>query len=542
MTIQVTDAMVSRFLGWKLPEHFAPDCGVTFYPSVARTIQSWPTGTNLLTADQARAMLEHVLGTVADGAIKVPYIELTPAEIQSGLDRVRWAETLIKQLPEWHDGRNSWLLNYGSDKAERQAEWAKRNQDSALARAIETKIYPDGTIATGPAPLPEKSPIDLGEVTGCQKAPSMIGENAPDLHEKRLAQDRIAPVSEVYDAELNAFRAAKSGDAEYCLEFYFPVGAIVNGMRHLGGGRFEIPLVRGAKIIQLLEGSTDNAMEVASLDMNFVRRPKRAGNRAVWITRINEDGVVIGGPVGGSPELIKALSEAAGVHLTEPGAWCNPGPKDSGWYDLEGEGGKVVPMAYWNAEKSVWWPIIGNRNFYDRADGARWRTVGGWSLAECSHPNSSAPDLRPTETVEAATLGETKAEQQTAHQLSDSIEAEIVAKGLTAPRVTPTDVEAAIASEHYFTANDGVQGANYEVFGGGTIQLGKPGPETLDLLTFCVLVLRNGFTVTGESACASPENFDAALGRKIARQNAVAKVWPLLGYALRERLASGGGL
>jgi len=51
-------------------------------------------------------------------------------------------------------------------------------------------------------------------------------------------------------------------------------------------------------------------------------------------------------------------------------------------------------------------------------------------------------------------------------------------------------------------------------------------------------VLRNGFTVTGESACASPENFDAELGRKIARQNAVAKVLPLLGFRLRDKLAS----
>ena len=52
-------------------------------------------------------------------------------------------------------------------------------------------------------------------------------------------------------------------------------------------------------------------------------------------------------------------------------------------------------------------------------------------------------------------------------------------------------------------------------------------------------MLRNGFTVTGESACASPENFDAELGRKIARQNAVQKIWPLMGYALKERLANG---
>ena len=56
------------------------------------------------------------------------------------------------------------------------------------------------------------------------------------------------------------------------------------------------------------------------------------------------------------------------------------------------------------------------------------------------------------------------------------------------------------------------------------------------LLTFCVLVLRNGFTVTGESACASPENFDAEIGRKIARENAINKVWMLEGYLLKQQL------
>ncbi|MGI4847241.1 MAG: Gp49 family protein, partial [Janthinobacterium lividum] len=59
---------------------------------------------------------------------------------------------------------------------------------------------------------------------------------------------------------------------------------------------------------------------------------------------------------------------------------------------------------------------------------------------------------------------------------------------------------------------------------------------SLNLLTFCVLVLRNGFTVTGESACASPENFDAEIGRTIARKNAVDKIWPLMGYELRSTL------
>ncbi len=108
------------------------------------------------------------------------------------------------------------------------------------------------------------------------------------------------------------------------------------------------------------------------------------------------------------------------------------------------------------------------------------------------------------------------------------IEQEIQAKGLSAPRVTPADIEANIASEHYFTADDGEWGASKHA--------NKPKHPQLSLLTFCVLVLRNGFTVTGESACASPENFDAEVGRKIARQNAVAKIWPLMGYELRSYL------
>lgn len=120
-----------------------------------------------------------------------------------------------------------------------------------------------------------------------------------------------------------------------------------------------------------------------------------------------------------------------------------------------------------------------------------------------------------------------------------NIEQEIVAKGLTAPRVTPQDVEDNIVSEHYFTARDGRQGAILrETYVGRETPLEDAADLIpLDLLTFCVLVLKNGFTVTGESACASPENFDSEIGRKIARQNAVSKVWPLMGYALRSRLA-----
>lgn len=118
------------------------------------------------------------------------------------------------------------------------------------------------------------------------------------------------------------------------------------------------------------------------------------------------------------------------------------------------------------------------------------------------------------------------------------IEQEIQAKGLTAPRITPADIEANIASEHYFTAADGWRAKRLERPAAGIVFPLPAGLEPLNLLTFCVLVLRNGFTVTGESACASPENFDAEVGRKIARQNAVTKIWPLMGYELRSRLAA----
>ena len=91
------------------------------------------------------------------------------------------------------------------------------------------------------------------------------------------------------------------------------------------------------------------------------------------------------------------------------------------------------------------------------------------------------------------------------------IEAEIKAKGLTAPRLTPNLIDAAIVSEQY------------HIFTGTT-------------LTVCALTLRNGFIVTGESAAAAAANFDQAIGRKIARENARNKIWALEGYLLREKL------
>lgn len=94
-----------------------------------------------------------------------------------------------------------------------------------------------------------------------------------------------------------------------------------------------------------------------------------------------------------------------------------------------------------------------------------------------------------------------------------AIEKEIQEKNLNAPRLTPDLIDAAIKEE------------DYHVF-------------EKTCLTVCCLTLRNGFTVTGESACASPKNFDAEIGRKIARENARNKIWMLEGYLLKEKLAA----
>ncbi|EGT3609848.1 TPA: Gp49 family protein [Morganella morganii] len=115
------------------------------------------------------------------------------------------------------------------------------------------------------------------------------------------------------------------------------------------------------------------------------------------------------------------------------------------------------------------------------------------------------------------------------------IETEIQMKGKTAPRVTPAHIESLITSEHYFTAADGVAGLHSAK--AQRYPDDASVPPALNLLTFCVLVLKNGFTVTGESACASPENFDAEIGQKIARQNAVNKIWLLEGYLLKQKLS-----
>ena len=97
----------------------------------------------------------------------------------------------------------------------------------------------------------------------------------------------------------------------------------------------------------------------------------------------------------------------------------------------------------------------------------------------------------------------------------EMVEQEIQDKNLNAPRFTPQMIDAAIVA------------GQYHVFPGTTV-------------TVCCLTLGNGYTVVGESACASRENFDQELGQKIAYDNARNKIWQLEGYLLRQRLHDAG--
>lgn len=112
------------------------------------------------------------------------------------------------------------------------------------------------------------------------------------------------------------------------------------------------------------------------------------------------------------------------------------------------------------------------------------------------------------------------------------IEQEIQSKGLNAPRVTPERIKSVIASEWYINGATGVVPDSF--------QPSVPSGSPLELLTICILVLENGFTVMGSSACASPENYDEEIGRKIAKENAQSEIWKLEGYLLKQKLFEQG--
>ena len=114
--------------------------------------------------------------------------------------------------------------------------------------------------------------------------------------------------------------------------------------------------------------------------------------------------------------------------------------------------------------------------------------------------------------------------------IDQAIEHEIQAKGNTAPRITPADVEANIVASFYFTALDGVEESTGSWDANGF-------SYALGLVTFCVLILKNGTKIVGINyGPVCPSNFDAEIGRKEARAHAIEQIWPLMGYELRSAL------
>lgn len=99
------------------------------------------------------------------------------------------------------------------------------------------------------------------------------------------------------------------------------------------------------------------------------------------------------------------------------------------------------------------------------------------------------------------------------------------AANATAPRVSLADIEAAIAHR-------------VDTTGGEVAREADPQAGSLAVLSICLLVMRNGFTVVGKSAPAHPDNYDPELGQRFAYEDAIRQLWPLMGYALRDRLAA----
>lgn len=91
------------------------------------------------------------------------------------------------------------------------------------------------------------------------------------------------------------------------------------------------------------------------------------------------------------------------------------------------------------------------------------------------------------------------------------IEKKINEKGLNAPRLNPDKIDEVIMSK------------TFTVLPSGKCMI-------------CELTLLNGFTVRGESASVSKENFDEEIGRDISYKDARNKVWQLEGYLLQEKM------
>ncbi len=108
---------------------------------------------------------------------------------------------------------------------------------------------------------------------------------------------------------------------------------------------------------------------------------------------------------------------------------------------------------------------------------------------------------------------------------TNSLEASDAAVGAvsTAPRVTLDDLKAAVHQRFDVTADAALEGDH----------ISPKSMKALGVLSLCILVLHNGWTVVGKSAPASVENFNPEIGADLAFKDALTQMWPLMGFNLR---------
>jgi Phage protein (N4 Gp49/phage Sf6 gene 66) family len=111
--------------------------------------------------------------------------------------------------------------------------------------------------------------------------------------------------------------------------------------------------------------------------------------------------------------------------------------------------------------------------------------------------------------------------------MSLKLDDEVAASVAKAPRVSLADIESQVEFKHTLNGLDLLP---------RSLQVGKDVATSLGCLTLAVVVLKNGFVVIGSSACASPENYDMALGEKFAYEHALRQLWGHFGFCLRQKL------
>ncbi len=190
--------------------------------------------------------------------------------------------------------------------------------------------------------------------------------------------------------------------------------------------------------------------------------------------------------------------------------WFWPGEHDP---ELSSYCGRTQPLAA--IVSYVWSDTLINIAVFDPNGGSHGRTsVRLWQGDGNRPTNELYAEWMPYQKAVAAKNDALEAQVKRGHTSGDEakLDAEIVAKGLTAPRVTPLSIDSLIVN------------TTYTLLAGTTV-------------TICALTLRNGFISIGHSACASPENFDPEIGRNIAFDNARNKLWELEGYTLMNALS-----